>query len=589
MNKKVRLIFADFEKEYIINDSPFILDFLQKNNIFIDALCSGEGKCKKCLVNLDGEFVLACQTKINKDSTIILQQKNLYKTKEEIFFNEVKNKYKEFPLIKKIYIDFSLQIKQPYISDFDFLNLILQKENLIISELNNISLLNKLNNYIHSQSKVIIYLLKTNEKYELINITEKIENKNIGLAIDLGTTTISISAVDFDNVNILDTINFYNPQIIYGADIIHRIIFSLKKENREKIQQSLINGLSQAIKFLLNKNKINSDEITAIVISGNTTMIHLFLGLNAKYIREFPYSPVSNNFSKIQAKQFFDFLNYANIFIIPSVANYLGGDLVSGAAYCNLINTHENSLLIDLGTNGEIILASNGILAGCACSAGPAFEGLGLNCGERYSEGVVFDVNYNNEKFHYFIAGETKPKGICGTGVISLLRHLYEKKYIDKRGKFTDKITDKLNNKKIFILFDEKSTAHNKIIYIDEIDIDNILRAKAAIFAGMKLLLKKFELDFYDINKFYISGGIGNSLNIENSIYIGLLPKLSIDKFLFVGNTSLTGAIYYLLYDEIRKQINEVAKKITYFDLSNETEYTDEFLAALFIPHTNEK
>ncbi|MCK4312711.1 MAG: DUF4445 domain-containing protein, partial [Candidatus Cloacimonetes bacterium] len=330
----------------------------------------------------------------------------------------------------------------------------------------------------------------------------------------------------------------------------------------------------------------------------NTTMIHLFLSLPSKFIRETPYSPVIREFPVKDANSVINIIKKSKLFVMPCVANYLGGDLISGIIACDLHKKDEINILIDIGTNGEIVIGNKDWLMGCACSAGPAFEGMGLNCGVRFKQGAITDVllennkprrkSFGRDKFVYKIAGDTKPCGISGTGVISLIKLLKEENYIDNRGKFTDKVYDKIGHRKAFILYDKSQTSNNEHIYIDETDIDNILRAKAAIYSGMSLLMKKLSLDISEINNLFVAGGIGNSLNITNALDIGLFPSMKKEKIIFKGNSSLTGAVKYLLSRNVRNEIQDLYKKVTYIDLSNEPSYMDEFMAALFIPHTKQ-
>ena len=424
-------------------------------------------------------------------------------------------------------------------------------------------------------------------KYEIVDILEGTNLKNLGIAIDLGTTTISIALLDLDSGIFIDSITFYNPQTIYGADIIHRIVFAQKNDGAEILQKKVLEELNQSISSLCLKNNLSYNEIKSLVLSGNTTMIHLFLGLPSKFIRETPYSPVMQKFPILNSNSFIDIIKKGKLFVMPCVANYLGGDLISGIISCDLHKKDEINILLDIGTNGEIIIGNKDWLIGCACSAGPAFEGMGLNCGVRFKQGAITEVSYENNEFIYEIAGDSSPCGISGTGIISLIKHLKEQNFIDNRGKFTEKVQDLINHRKAFILFKEKETLNSEFIYIDETDIDNILRAKAAIYSGISLLLKKLSLDISEIDNLYIAGGIGNSLNINNALEIGLFPRMRKEKIVFVGNSSLTGAIKFLLSREIRNETKNLFPKVTYIDLSNEPSYMDEFMAALFIPHTN--
>ena len=594
--KNLKLISGDFTKEIQVKENTNLLYAIQESGLFIDAPCGGNGACKKCTVFIDGKSCLACQTFVNEDMIIVLPEySNLINKEDKNHFIEKFKDIRVNPVIQKIEIFINPDVRTPYKSDFEYLKNLLKKAGFEIFIPADVELLSKISRATHKKNTYTIYLycipnrgIGNENKYEIVDIIEGTNLKNPGIAIDLGTTTISIVLLDLDSGIFIDSITFYNPQTIYGADIIHRIVFAQKNNGAEILQKKVLEELNQSISSLCMKNNLSYNEIKSVVLSGNTTMVHLFLGLPSKFIRETPYSPVMQKFPILNSILFIDILKKGKLFVIPCVANYLGGDLISGIISCDLHKKDEINILLDIGTNGEIIIGNKDWLIGCACSAGPAFEGMGLNCGVRFKQGAISEVSYENNKFIYEIAGNSKPCGISGTGIISLIKHLKEQNFIDNRGKFTEKVKDKINLRKAFILFKKEETLNNELIYVDETDIDNILRAKAAIYSGISLLLKKLSLDISEIDKLYIAGGIGNSLNINNALEIGLFPRMRKDKIIFIGNSSLTGAIKFLLSEEIRDETNDLFPKVTYIDLSNESSYMDEFMAALFIPHTNQ-
>ncbi|MFC1755148.1 ASKHA domain-containing protein [Thermoproteota archaeon] len=522
--KKVTFISHDFVKEVDVQPDSNLLSVIRECGLFVEAPCGGQSVCKKCLVfTEEGKALFACKTTVKEDMTVVLPR----------------------------YDDPLLRSKKTNLAS-DFI------------------------------PKQIDPVVKNVEQ-----VGERKDCKNLGIAIDIGTTTISIVLLDIESGDIIDNISFYNPQIIYGADIIHRIIFSQKGDGAKLLQKKIVDELIKSISYLGSKNEIDLREVKSVAISGNTTMIHLLLKLDAKYIREAPYSPIATEFEPFYTDENFNLLPKAKVFIAPCVANYLGGDIVSGVAVSGLHKRDETSILLDIGTNGEIVIGNKEWLVGCACSAGPAFEGMGLNCGTRFKEGAITEATICDNKFKYVVFGASKPCGISGSGIISLIKHLKEEGYIDNRGKFSDKVTQKVDHKKAFILFEAKDTVGGEPIYVTETDIDNILRAKAAIYSGMSLLLKKTSLDISNVDKFFIAGNLGSSINIESAIEIGLLPALPREKFSFIGNASLAGSIKYLLSKETRQDFLDIKAKTTYIDLSNEPAYMDEFMAALFIPHTD--
>ncbi len=339
------------------------------------------------------------------------------------------------------------------------------------------------------------------------------------------------------------------------------------------------------------------EKITNASLAGNTTMMHLLLGIPPESIRLEPYTPTIYWIPGYRAADVgIKICDNAPIFFAPAVGSYVGGDISSGLL-CTALATEseEMSLFIDIGTNGEIVFGNNEFLMGCACSAGPAFEGGGIEHGMRASHGAIERVCVNPETGMPEIStiGNEPPVGVCGSGMISLIAELFTTGWIDAAGKL-DKTRPcaaiEINGKNSkCILADAKHSGKTSAITICEADIDNLIRAKAAIFSACRVLLQKVSMDFEDLSHIYIAGGFGRYMDIEKSIEIGLLPKLPIEKFKFIGNSSIAGAYMTLLSKRHRTLEHELAKKITYIDLSTEHEYMDQYTAALFLPHTDER
>jgi uncharacterized 2Fe-2S/4Fe-4S cluster protein (DUF4445 family) len=410
------------------------------------------------------------------------------------------------------------------------------------------------------------------------------EPARFGVAVDLGTTTISTVLLDLAGRSIVGSIGFYNPQIMYGADVINRIIFSLQGDGRTILQTVVVREIARAVDHLCASARISPDEIGAMAVAGNTAMQHFFLGIDARYIREEPYEPVTKIFPPIRAAEVFQSLKMARLFLLPCVANYLGADMVSGAAACGLDEGDGVSVLLDLGTNGEIMIGNRDWLAGCACSAGPAFEGMGLSCGMRHKDGAITGATVQDKQLRLDVEGGARPEGISGTGALSLIACLRDLGFIDQRGRFTDHVTGQRNGRKAFFIHGDQGS---RPVFLDEPDIDNLIRAKAAIFAGLRLLLKKLSLDYSDIQRFHVAGGLGTALDLSKATRVGLLPPLAPGRVIPSGNTSLQGALRFLISEPFRQKVARIGAATTYIDLSYEPGYMDEFVAALFLPHTD--
>ncbi len=334
--------------------------------------------------------------------------------------------------------------------------------------------------------------------------------------------------------------------------------------------------------------------IDYIVAAGNTTMTHLFYGIDPQFIREEPYIPVATFFPLIRGKSIgFRIDPQAMVYSMPNVASYVGGDITAGVLVSQIHKQEAVSLFIDIGTNGEIVLGNKDWLVTAACSAGPAFEGSGIKFGLRAMEGAIEEVEISPKTYevNYRVIGDVKPIGICGSGMIDILAEMYLCGVIDQKGKIREEIGSKRirrgENGLEYVLAWRVESAINKEIVITEADLDNLIRAKAAIYAGFATLLSHMSMGFGDVHKLYIAGGFGRYIDVERAITIGMLPDLPVDKFQFLGNTSIMGAYYGLLCDRLRHEAEEIAKRMTYVELSVSHSFMDEYMSALFLPHTN--
>lgn len=311
----IRLISGNTEKTVRTEKGTSLLSLIRDNGFFIEALCSGEGKCGKCTVNINGNPQLACKKMIDADiSVIIPDSENIFQDNKIAAPSGYGNLN---PIIKKIILDINKDEREPYLSDFEFIGRLLRKQGITVSGPDNIPLIAEISRISHLDKKAAIFLTEKNQSYEIIDISENYDEKNVGLAIDIGTTTVSITLIDLENGRLANSISFYNPQIIYGADIIHRIIFAQKNENHKLLKDRLIDEIQMAIRHFFVWNQVQPDEIKAVAVSGNTTMIHFFLGLPSRFIREEPYSPAARSFPPLKAFSTLNLLNKSRLFILP--------------------------------------------------------------------------------------------------------------------------------------------------------------------------------------------------------------------------------------------------------------------------------
>lgn len=430
---------------------------------------------------------------------------------------------------------------------------------------------------------------------KIINVEEgNTEDQFYGIAIDVGTTTLYVQLLDLKNKTVLSEASDYNPQISYGEDVITRILYAIKPGGLERLQEAVIKTLNTLINETIKEANIDKTKVSVMVAAGNTTMTHLLLGLNPKYIREDPYVPSVNFLPFVRAKNMgFDVSDHVYLYAVPVIASYVGGDIVAGVMACGIHQNQELVLFIDVGTNGEIVLGNSEWMVTASCSAGPAFEGGGVKYGMRATRGAIENVVIDRVTFEpeIFTIGKVKPKGICGSGMIILIAELFESGIITPDGKFVKTLNTKRvregENGYEYVLAWKNETQIGVDIVITEVDIDNIIRTKGAIYAGCSVLLKSVGLDFSNIDKFIIAGGFGSFINIEKAIIIGLLPEISIEKFMYVGNSSLAGARLSAFSKEKLLEAEKCANMMTNIELSNYSSFMEEYVAALFLPHTN--
>ena len=363
-----------------------------------------------------------------------------------------------------------------------------------------------------------------------------------GVAIDIGTTTVAASLVDGAG-NAVNTKTAYNGQVEYGLDIISRINYARKQGGLAELKSKVLSTVNGLIDGLAKEQGISGGQIINVSVAANTVMVHLLLGIEPEYIRLEPYAPAVYNVPVYTARELgLNICGNAPVDIAPSVGSYVGGDITAGLLCTSLAAGAEDiCLFIDIGTNGEIILGNNEFLLGCACSAGPAFEGGGIGCGMRASAGAIEKVEADKEtkNIRCFTIGNAPPAGICGSGMISLIAEMFKTGLIDAAGKLNrnaGNVTASGRSASLLVAKGKK-----KDITVSEADIDNIVRAKAAIFSACRTMLKKVGMDFNDIAKVYIAGGFGRYLGTGDAKEIGLIPDLPPEKYVFLGNTSLSG------------------------------------------------
>ncbi|MBU4266692.1 MAG: ASKHA domain-containing protein [Candidatus Altiarchaeales archaeon] len=423
----------------------------------------------------------------------------------------------------------------------------------------------------------------------------KSAGESLGLAIDIGTTTVVAYLTDLDSGNIIDTESQLNKQSVFGADVLSRINQSKETGGLEKLNSLILENINGLTEILLERNFFGDSKehhIKKIVTAGNTVMTYLLLGRDPSAIQknqqleEFRQPALSRT-----ADIGIDCGNpKAELYCLPGIANYVGGDIVADIMASGMHLSDGISMLIDVGTNGEIALGNKEFLITCSTSAGPAFEGGETKHGMRASTGAIEKVEIDDD-ITYAVINNDRPRGICGSGLIDLISELFLNEIIDPKGKFISdsRLSDRIRTGESgpeFVVVPREEAGIDSDIVITEKDIENIIITKAAIYAGASTLTR-VGTPFDQLDKIYIAGGFGHYINVERAIVLGLLPDLPKEKFEFIGNGSVLGAQLCLTSDEKRKEAQEIAKRATYLDLSKERSFTEEYMNASYLPHNN--
>jgi len=419
--------------------------------------------------------------------------------------------------------------------------------------------------------------------------------RHFGIAIDLGTTTVAVRLLDLATRQAIATRSDYNGQVPCGADVISRINYARKPGHLEELRSRALETINRLTHELAGTHGVDKLEIREAVISGNTVMTHLFLGLGPEHIRLAPYTPTVLFCDPLAAGELsLDIHPESRVHLSPCVGSYVGGDITAGLLCTDLAaDTEEVNLFLDIGTNGELVIGNRDFLMACACSAGPAFEGMGIRCGMRAAVGAIEKVSVDavTGRPNYATIGSAPPRGLCGSGMVDLVANLLLTGWIDPAGKL-DRSRPcshvRVGGKRAsYVIAPAEEGLHGEAISISEAEIDNIVRAKAAIYSASTFMLARVGMTFSDLANVYVGGGFGRFLDLDNAKVIGLVPDLPADRFHYLGNTSLMGSHMLAVSRRHRRRQLDLAQRMTYVELSTDPQYMDHYTAALFLPHTD--
>ncbi len=609
-----------------------LLEVAQKSNVAIDAPCSGNASCGKCRVKLiggeleskktrhitDEEYAegwrLACVSTVCGDVTVEVPDiASAYQSRMKVADLSSSAEVELFERIKKQVEDAGLELKNsmrivsvtmnaPTLDDTmpDNERLSWALEDVTGLSLIRIpySVLKKLPDVLRASNFSVQCVIRVTKKdvfvYDILPADEKAIAG--GLIVDIGTTTVSALLVNMLTGEILAKASAGNGQIRYGADVINRIIESAKPGGQKRLQDAIVKEtLNPMIAQMCASAGFSCQHIYRMAVAGNTTMEHLLMGINADPLRMEPYIPTFFKTNSLYASDINIAIHPdAHIIVAPNIGSYVGGDITAGTLVSMIWNRPEMSLLIDLGTNGELVFGNSDFLMSCACSAGPAFEGGDISCGMRATDGAIEACTIDKETMEpsYHVIGEEgqKPIGICGSGIIDVIAELFRCGIINPKGKFIREGRrirhDKYGMGSYVLAFEEEADSVRDV-EITEVDIDNFIRAKGAIFSAIRTMLASLDMDVSMIEDVYVAGGIGSGINMKHAVTIGMFPDIPLERFHYIGNSSLAGAYAMLISTQAEKKTYEVARNMTYLELSTVPSYMDEFVAACFLPHTD--
>jgi uncharacterized 2Fe-2S/4Fe-4S cluster protein (DUF4445 family) len=628
---KHTVTFLPHNKKIEVPSDEVLLRAALEAGVHINASCGGEGVCGKCRVIIeDGEVAdgvteklkktdrekgcrLACRSKVTGDVTVRIPVESDVDASvlttnipprqtarvRQMDFEQLKEKGLFIPPVEKLYIELPEPTVQDNLADttrlISYLKINHDEHRLVVR----LPVIRKLPDVLREEgfkiTATIARPVHEGRKSHIINVEPgDAADHNYAIAIDIGTTTIYGQLLDLISGEVLAEHGEFNGQISYGEDVISRIVYAEKGSGLQKLHEVVIKTINDVVSKVVRKASVDCDEISSITLAGNTTMTQLLLKVNPRYLRRSPYVPASTIYPPINAAALgIDLGDHVTALVYPAISSYVGGDIVAGIMGSNMYRTEALTLYLDIGTNAEVVIGNRDWLACAACSAGPAFEGGGIQFGMRAARGAIQDFSLDPITLEPMLVtiGGVRPKGIAGSGLITIAAVMFEMGVVDSQGKFNrDLKTDRIRESEgigEYVLVWEENAGIDRDIVITEVDFDNLIRAKGAIYSGCQTLLEEVGLTVGDVERIILAGGFGSYVDLEKAMAIGLLPETDADKVTYIGNGSLMGCKMSSLSNHIRRDVVDVTRKMTSFELSETGSYMDHYVAALFLPHTD--
>ncbi len=595
-------------KEVKAEEGSNLLNVLNDSNIYVEGTCGGRGTCGKCKVKilnkklpitdsdkkklteveLEEGYRLACKVEINEDLKIEVPVQAKENDRKSCISNL--NDINLCTSIKKYYIELPKPVLKDQDGDFERIKRALPEKDVQIS----INILRKIPKILRDENFKVTVSLYNNK---IIDVEQgDTRKKSFGVAFDIGTTTVVGALVNLNNGETIDISSIGNPQRSYGADVISRITYAAEEDGLKILRKKVLEGMNGIIDELCKKNNIKKNNIYHISTVGNTTMHHLFLGVDPTYVARAPYIPAFQREQRLLAKEIgFNVNPDANVFIVPNIAGYVGADTVGVVLDTHLEISDEIKLAIDIGTNGEVLLGSKDKLLACSTAAGPAFEGAQIKFGMRAAEGAIEKVVIN-EKCEIKTIDDKLPVGICGSGLLDAVAQLVKVGIVDSSGRMLPPEETKNLSKEVqsrivkgengfdFILAKKEDSGINEPVLLTQKDVRELQLAKGAIYAGIKVMLKELEIKDEDITEIILAGAFGSYIDRESALGIGLVPEVDIDKINSVGNSAGRGSQMVLISDDEKERSIKIAKNVKYIELSTNQDFQQEYMFAMNFP-----
>jgi len=598
-----------------------LLEAAHKAGIYLSSICGGDGYCGKCKVVIDeGQFqsrpttlltpeevreniVLACQTKVLSDMTVTVPKSHSLDAGQILVetdarrFSELAGEvqagvFELDPLVRKLYLVMNPPSVADHTADHERLYVAIREKIDAPVMQTGFRILQRLSPLLQQCGyKATATVGRRGGTTEVIEIEcgDK-SGRNFAVAVDLGTTTVVAHLLDLASGETVDTEATYNNQIKFGEDYIRRIIYAEQNNAFDEMQSTIVHDVNDLILTLASRQMVDLQDITAVICAGNTAMAHFLLNLDPTRIRRAPYVASAGFIPPIRAAEAGIQINKRGLlYCLPSVAAYVGSDIVAGVLTTRMYTKKKISLFVDIGTNGEVVLGNRDWLVCASSSAGPAFEGGGVRHGMRAAAGAIERLDIHSDgPVEYKTIANVHPAGICGSGLLDTLAELFTAGIIDRTGRLKADVDSRVTEGEEGLQFQivPAQNDHQQIV-ITQADINNLIRSKAGVFAAIRVLMESTQTNSETLDAIYIAGGFGNYLNVQKAVAIGMLPDVPVKRLHFVGNTSIAGAKTVLLSQKALATAEEIAGSMTYFDLMSHPGYMEEFVRAGFLPHTD--